>query len=390
MTINRLLKQVREHRRFRLEDVASYAHISLTRLEAFEAGERDPSHRQIQRLADVYGLPSYLLASRALPNLPETLLDFRRKDPGPAHLTPPGMRRIWAAEKASSFANQLADELKYAPPEWSRSVPSGDPTPALANKLRSFFDEWLAARNSRLGFTGTPEQVFLGGFRTFLEVQGTIVNTNNAPSDDFLGFYIHPDDGLPLTFVNRSISSRKAQLFTAVHEYAHSLLDAPGVSNPFLIANAVERKCNHFAAEFLAPMASFRPLVEQQSRTVLSNPTALVRAVAGQSLLSQHATAIRLVEGKYLSQEQLRAWERAVIKTPNLEKQEEAEAAGEGHGVPHAKRIAEVGYLPTYLSKLAIERRLIDSLDVQAGLSLSEGLQESAFSLVARRFDVAR
>jgi Zn-dependent peptidase ImmA (M78 family) len=300
------------------------------------------------------------------------------------------MRRVWAAEKASGFAKQLASELEYAPPEWSRSVPKGDPTPGLAKRLRTFFDKWLAPRSNGFGFTGTPEQVFLGGFRTFLEVQGTIVNTNDAPSDDFLGFYIHPDDGLPLVYVNRSISSRKAQLFTAVHEYAHSLLDAPGVSNPYLIANSVERKCNRFAAEFLAPMESFRQLVEKQERAAQSNPVALVRAVAAQSLLSQHATAIRLVEAGYLSQGQLHAWESAFVTVPNFEKQEEAEAAGEGHGVPHAKRMAELGYLPTYLSKLAIERRLIDSLDVQAGLSLSEGLQESAFSLVARRFDVAQ
>jgi hypothetical protein len=58
-------------------------------------------------------------------------------------------------------------------------------------------------------------------------------------------------------------------------------------------------------------------------------------------------------------------------------------------GPPHAKRVSELGYLPTYLAKLAVEQKMIDSIDVQFGLSLSSTLQEKAFSLATRRFEVA-
>jgi hypothetical protein len=47
-----------------------------------------------------------------------------------------------------------------------------------------------------------------------------------------------------------------------------------------------------------------------------------------------------------------------------------------------------LGYLPVYLAKQAIDRKTIDSIDV-VGISLSEVLQERAFSLAARRMDVA-
>jgi len=389
MAINRILKQVREQRHLGLEDVASFTKISLARLSEMETGDREPTYRQLEKLADTYGLPSYVFASDALPNLSETIPDFRRQQVAPAHLTPAGMRRILHAESTSNLTRQLATELKYKPPEWSKDVPTGEPTPALARLIREFFDDWALSRSTEFKFTGQPEQVFFGCFRTFLEVQGTIVNSNDAPPTDYLGFYIQPEAGQPLAFVNRKISSRKAQLFTLVHEFAHSLLQASGISNPFIVSNPIERACNRFTAEFLAPMESFRTLVEKASPTVRKETDTFVRWVARQTLLSQHATAIRLKEGGYLSEDSLRSWERTRAKFPAAEKEEEADGT-DSRGAVHAKRAGELGYLPTYLSSQAVQLRLIDGVDVQTSLSLSEGLQEKAFSLVTRRFDAAQ
>jgi Zn-dependent peptidase ImmA (M78 family)/transcriptional regulator with XRE-family HTH domain len=385
MSLGRILRQVRETRQFELADVASSTNISPARLERFEAGDIEPSFIQIQKLADVYGLPSYLLASRTLPNLPESLPDFRRLDPRPARLSPTGMRRVWSSEKIANFAHQLDGAVSRPAPAWKNDLPLGQPTIARATKLREFFDDWMAHRRG-LDFRGTPEQVFLGSFRLFLEAQGTIVNINDAPPDDFLGFYINHSESTPVTFVNRTISSRKAQLFTLAHEYGHILANAEGISNPFIIKNSTERTCNKFAAEFLAPMATFQEFVEAMGRTARSDPFELIRVVSERSLLSQHATAIRLAEAEYLSSAQLRMWEKTRSENPKSEKDDETEAAGDGFGAVHAKRIGELGYLPTFLAKVAVDENLIDSLDVQGGMKLAESLQESAFSLAARRF----
>src|SRR5229473_1775481 len=101
MVGSRSLRKVRETRHFDLETVAKYAGISVDRLEEFETGKREPSPRQLERLANTYGLASYLLGSDTIPNLPETVADFRRSIPRPAHLSPAGMSRIWAAEDVS-------------------------------------------------------------------------------------------------------------------------------------------------------------------------------------------------------------------------------------------------------------------------------------------------
>lgn len=389
MPHGQVLKQVRVRRRLDIDDVAEFTHISESRLRDFEEGTREPSFRQLERLADVYGLPSYLLAAANLPNLPETPTDFRRSTPQPAHLSSAGLRKLWNAERISEFTRQLSVELDFDPPKWAGRVPTGRPTEVRARTIREFFDDWVNGRQDSFAFVGEDEQVFLASLRLFFEVQGTIVNQNDAPWRDFLGFFIDPEAGTPLIFVNRSISSRKAQLFTLVHEYAHRLMGASGVSNPFVVRNATERTCNQFAAEFLAPMAKFSKVAEEPSRATRDDTMAYVRAVSRRSLLSMHATAIRLVEGGYLTHPRLQTWESIIKNTPRVEKDEENEAAGEAFGQPHAKRVAELGYLPTYLAKLAVEQRMIDSLDVQAGLGLSEGLQGRAFDLAARRIKAA-
>ena len=162
-----------------------------------------------------------------------------------------------------------------------------------------------------------------------------------------------------------------------------------GISNPFVANNHIERTCNHFAAEFLAPMSSFATIVEAVPRTIRSDTAAFIRAVSEKSLLSMQATAIRMVEGEFLTQQQLRGWQRIALRNLRAEKEEEIEAAGEGRGAIHAKRISELGYLPTYVAAVGVDRKIVDTLDVQSGLSLSAGLQASAFALAKRRMKAA-
>lgn len=391
MVAGNSLKKVRETRHFDLQSVAQYAKISENRLEEFEAGEREPSPRQLERLADTYGLASYLLSSGTIPNLPETIADFRRQVPGPAHLSPAGMARIWAAEEVAAVSTQLANAVGLDAPAWLKDVPSGKPTAAHAQGMRAFFDDWFGRRRDKMELSGAPEQQFMAGFRLFLEAQKTIVRINDAPPDDFLGFFIHPETGMETVFVNRKISTPKAQLFTILHEYSHKLLGLSGVSNPFVVRNESERACNRFAAEFLAPEKAFTELASDRARIDGRNDAfRLISAVSGRSLLSMHATAIRLAETGFLTQAQLKAWElvRQGAARRDL-KNEEREDDEQGGGAVHAKLIGEVGYLPTYLAGLALRQKLIDKVDVQTGIGLTASIQEKAFALAARRFEAA-
>jgi Zn-dependent peptidase ImmA (M78 family)/transcriptional regulator with XRE-family HTH domain len=386
------LKKVRETRHFDLQSVARYAGISSDRLEEFENGKREPSPRQLERLAQTYGLASYLLGSDTIPNLRETVADFRRSIPKPARLSPAGMARIWSAEEVSEVTAQLMQAISIKPPVWAGSIPTGKLTPKLGGEIRSFFDEWMAARSQKFQFFGTDDQKFFSCFRLFLEVQSSIVRVNDAPPDDYLGFFLHPDAGVPTAFVNRKISAPKALTFTLLHEYAHSLIGLSGVSNPFVVKNETERACNKFAAEFLAPEQSFLKLAEGQPATVRADVFRFVASVSRSSFLSMHATAIRLVETGLISQAQLKTWENFRKTVPPKEiKDEEKDLESEDQqgGAVHAKLLGEIGYLPVYAAKLATERKFIDSSDVHAGIGLTPSLQEKAFALATRRFEAA-
>ncbi|MGO3927392.1 helix-turn-helix domain-containing protein [Rhodopseudomonas pseudopalustris] len=386
------LRKVREIRHFDLQSVADYAGIAFSRLEEFESGTRAPSPRQLERLAETYGLASYLLDADLTPNLPETVADFRRKHPRPAHLSPAGMARLWSAEEVSESTAQLLNPLEIGRPVWSNDCPRGKLDVRLASNTRAFFNEWKRSRLAKLELTGTDEQRFLASFRLFVEAQGTIVRINDAPPNDYYGFFLAPEAGLPTVFINRKILAPKAQLFTLLHEYCHMLLGQAGVSNPFVVKNEIERQCNKFAAEFLAPEREFSELAGAQPKTVRADLFRFIATVSSQSLLSMHATAIRLLETNFISQAQLNTWEshRKTLPIKQLKDEEkDLESQDQKGGAVHAKILGEIGYLPVYVAKLAVDRKFIDSADVHAGFHLTESLQEKAFSLAARRFEVA-
>lgn len=389
MQTSDFLRHVREHRHFKVDDVAAFTKISANRLAAFEEGARQPTFRQLEILAKAYGVPVYLLHSRTLPNLPEPLPDYRRQVPGPAQLTPAGMRRVWNAEQTATFTRQLFIELNNSGLfRKHRDFPNST-TKKSAQEFRCAFDYWFNRKEKGLEISGPIEQRFLIALRLYIESSGIITASNTAPPEDYSGFYIFPDFGVPYVFINRDIMSRKAQLFTMVHELGHHILGHSGISDPFSASNSVERTCNQFAAEFLAPLDQFQKLVEKQGRTLRSDTPGFVRSISRLSLLSMQATAIRLREAEYISRDQLRSWLLMTRRSPKAEKEEEAEAAGNVMGRPHAKRIGEIGYLPTYLAGAAIKAKLVDSIDVQFALGLSESLQSQAFSLASRRIEVA-
>lgn len=385
----RTLRTVREQRGFDISEVASSASIAVDRLIQIESGNREPSRKQMERLAETYGVPLYSLFNDGIPNLPPLPTDFRTSNLGPASLSPKGVRTYLSSERVSTFSQQLAVELGFEPASLSEAVKEAKSTKRRAIELRRAFENWFQPRQEALGFTGRAEQKFMAALRLFFEVQGGIVNVNDAPADDFQGFFIKPDSGLPTIFINRSISSRKAQLFTLVHEYSHALLGQEGISDPFTTRNSIERACNVFAAEFLAPMADFAALIEGLPRHVRSDSIELINTASAATLLSKHAAAIRLVEADYISKTDFRSWRRLFRGNRRQEKDEERESEVSSGGVPHAKRLTELGHLPVVLAKRAVDEKIVDAFDVADGLGLSRTLQERAFALAVRRFEVA-
>ena len=390
MVHGNVLRHIRRQRGFGTRAVADYTGISHQSILAFERDERDPTFNQIVKLSAAYGVSPYVLARNALPNLPESVPDFRKTHPEPAKLTPNAMGKIWRAERHAQFTFQLAAEVELPRlPKEAQFLPS-QVNAKSAKNFRTHFDEWWSQRRKALNFSGGEFQKFSSAFRLFIELNNVIVNCNDAPQDEYRGFYLEKTSTeLPFIYVNRSISSKKSQLFTLVHEVCHHLLKAEGISDPFVINNNIEKKCNNFAAEFLEPLENLEAIVSQQRPSIRRDVNYLVNSVADKSMLSRYATAIRLREGGFLNQPQLSEWISLNVGHKKTEREEDEERPPILADVSHAKRLTEVGYLPTFLAKKAIKKGIIDALDVERGLDISEATQERIFSLSERRVEAA-
>lgn len=111
--------------------------------------------------------------------------------------------------------------------------------------------------------------------------------------------------------LNTRKQSQPRRLFTLAHEIFHCALGKSGVSDPFVINNAVELACNQFAVELLAPAR----LVKQVAAGVIGSSTLEIDQLKRFSKaikLSMHASVIRLVELEMYDPSAIGAWQRFI------------------------------------------------------------------------------
>lgn len=382
------LESLKRQRRVSSDDLARHIGTSPTIIQKIVEGKKDPTPRQAELLADLFGVPSFELFGETLLQIEDDLVDFRTPSLRPARVSANGLKKIVRAEKHAKFTKFLLDELKDNLVPFIKK-PSGELTASFARTLRESFDDWLRKASQKEKIAGNDESVFLTWLRIYTELQGAITATHDAPESDYWGFYTDANVDLASIFVNRTIQSKKAQLFTMCHEMAHYIEDVEGISDVYSLNNPTEIRCNKFAAEFIAPEPQFASIVEDFSRSVFADTSLLVRRTAQSTLLSYHASALRLRELGYISSTQYSSWITHNRNWFKRDKQREKESQKPIPNVHHAKAIGEIGYLPIYLSRLAIDRKIIDAFDVEDGIGLSRKTQDKAFELVTRRFRAA-
>lgn len=290
------LQQARKARKLSTREVANHTKISEDSLKKFETGDKEPSYKQLDRLADIYNVDLYSFFLDSLPEIENMLPDFRKTNPTAANLSPKGLARLWQVERRSAFVGELVKALgKNAPNTQSIARLTNRPIPE-PTELRAAFDNWVETRDKSLRFSGSAEEIVFRQLRLFLEIRSCQTVFNSAPVDDYLGFYNNLSNKNKVVFVNRDIKNSKRKLFTLAHELSHFLYEEEGVSNPFIAKNSVEKQCNAFAASFLAPDSLVFRIIGLASSSLLSDPLRLVNLVSRETLLSRQAAALRLAE----------------------------------------------------------------------------------------------
>lgn len=242
------------------------------------------------------------------------------------------------------FLNEVPKEDKLALPDL-RTIDSKDlsePSQALKEVIRLNQErvEWYRAYLSELGveensYVGSLAKAsvnemvdFLNGklnvnktrdARDFyrqlvksIEALGIMViqdsnlghHTKPLDIEEFRGFAI-ADDIAPLIFINTA-DSLNAQLFTLIHELAHTLKGESGVSdNNISSVDPTEQFCNAVAGEFLVPKKEF---AKQWNSLDEANIEVAFGILAKSFYVSRHVIARRALTLNYIDRQQYESY----------------------------------------------------------------------------------
>jgi Zn-dependent peptidase ImmA (M78 family) len=362
----RALLRVREERLFAPEPVAKAIGVRADRLQAFENGLADPTPRQLEALARVYGVRPYQLRAGLFPNTPPLLIDFRGKTEAKAALSINGYKAFLFGQRISSFIKSVihcpGTTLKISPLD----IPEYPDAAALSDRFRivtGFSAEKFIELRS-------PAKAYRN-LRSAVELSGVSVQTTWYDHDDFRGFYTRFLGTLPTIMIHSRGWDLKSRLFTLAHEIAHHLIEREGISDPLYSLNVTEKYCNTFAATLLGPESSIQYALSHTA-TSKSDVVGFVRNVAAKTLLSQFATAIRLLELNVLSRAEFNEWKTSRVTFGDPK----GGFGGDGEPPDEAeKALPRYGYLAALAVGDAIESRIADPVEIESATGIKVALQ---------------
>jgi Zn-dependent peptidase ImmA (M78 family) len=225
---------------------------AVKRLAEMEAGERDPSRRQVAEMAKKYRRP---LLTFYLPNPPRpgrSTQDFRtlpERETGSEAVLHALVRDMKARQALIRSALEDAEEDEPLP--FVGSVRPEQGAEKLADAIRRTLEfdlaEYRAAGTIDEAFRMLRDAVEQAGVLVILKGNLGHYSSNLSPSV-FRGFAI-ADPVAPFIVINET-DSRSAWSFTLLHELAHVFLGESGISG-YESEQGLERLCNEAAARFL-------------------------------------------------------------------------------------------------------------------------------------------
>jgi len=257
-----ILRWARERAHLAVDRLADKLLTSVDNILAWESGEKLPTFRQAQKVANTVHVPfGYLFLSKPpLETLPipdlRTIGDRAFDEPSPEFRDViSDVMRKW-----NWFSEYRRDQNYPTLPFIGKFKKSESP-----EKIARDISETLGIDN-KLRKAANGREAFLSSMTEQAEEKGIwimrsgIVGSNTSRPlnvEEFRGFVIS-DKIAPLIFLNGK-DAKAAQIFTLAHELAHLWIGESGITNLSLdlkekeITNDIERYCNHVAAEVLVP-----------------------------------------------------------------------------------------------------------------------------------------
>lgn len=236
------------------------------KLDAWEAGDAQPTLKQLDAFARAVHVPvGYLFLPRP-PEEPLPIPDFRTVDGrGVRRPSPDLLDMLYACQERQGWYREFALTSRQEKAEFvgSATLDARPETVAadMARKLGFDLDARAACRTWEEALRLFITQADRIG--VLVMVSGVVLSNNNRKLDpeEFRGFAL-ADSRAPLVFINGA-DTKSGQMFTLAHELAHLWLGSSAVSDAGAAPPTGRRReevwCNAVAAELLVPIESLRP-----------------------------------------------------------------------------------------------------------------------------------
>jgi Zn-dependent peptidase ImmA (M78 family) len=302
---------------------ASYAAREAT-------GEITP--RQLERLADAVKRPVIAFFLPERPQEPQSPTDFRAAGRAKSLELSPAVR--YAIRRARRIV-RIYDELGGEPWRHPLKLTRDEPAPVGAARVRRA----LGVSPEEQASWGSAAAA-LEEWRSRLEQYGVLVLQFSLRDEGISGFSV--TDGRPAIVLNKN-DHESRRCFTLFHEWAHVLLEEPGLCNVdegrmAMRSEGIEAFCNAFAAELLVPLPALRdagiPAAVRDRQMGVAEGIEEVRTRFG---VSRWVALIRLLTAQVISRA---AFER-MSRRWNAE--DPAPARRGGRSRPHRQALQNLG-----------------------------------------------
>jgi len=369
-----IMKWIRESAGIDVNAVANRVGTSINNVKRWESGESRPTLRVLNDLSVYYKRPLAVFFLPEPPYEPPLPQDFRFSSKAESKPLSKEVRLVVReARRIQRLTADLKKDLGIDIRSKLSKISLDDDPEEVARKERKRFRIDI---QDQFNWTRGSIQAFRL-WRRALEQMNVIVYQAPMNIEEVRGFSLN-DDQVPIIVINSS-DAPNGRVFTLFHEYAHLMLEKPGVCLPQESIDennpAIERFCNHFAGAFLVPFedlfAYFKPSINLFNDEIIK--------VANLFKVSKYVIWRRLLTYNQISRndyiQRLEIWKDEYSKKPPKKNNYRPE--------PARQCVERKGTMFTSLVIRAKEAGVINSCDVADYLSIRLKHLDKVVSLVS-------
>ena len=241
-----------------IAEVAQKMKKAETEISGWEAGEKSPTYRQLEKLAySVYKRPVAVFFFPEIPEEADLKTDFRTLPDTEIEMIPAHITALYRKAKIFQYnLEELYEGQKPVPNSILDTLDLNENSnvSAIATEVRQILK---VSMNEQAGWRSSDAA--LKAWRSRFEDNGIFVFKDAFRDERYSGFCLY-DKSYPVMYLNNSLPDTRL-IFTLFHELGHLLFHAGGIDY-YASEEAgrfperylrIERLCNEFAAKVLVP-----------------------------------------------------------------------------------------------------------------------------------------